>query len=88
MAWLADMREQEDRDIAERKQELEARYAQGQISAEVYEAWKNDISWLSHWLEARRKPVIARWFWALRDWWMYTRVELRCHLRFPFGFGR
>ena len=78
MVWLADMREQEDRSIAERKQALEARYAQGQISAEVYEAWKNDILWLSYHLEARRKPVIARWFWALRDWWMYTRVELRC----------
>ena len=74
MAWLANMREQEDRDIAERKQALEARYAQGQISAEVYEAWKNDISWLSYYLKQRRQPAFLRWYWAFRDWWHYTVV--------------
>ena len=66
MAWLADMREQEDREIAERKQALEARYAQGQISAEVYEAWQHDISWLSYYLEKRRRLAFCGRYWALR----------------------
>ena len=78
---LADMKEQEDKSVAEAEAYIIELYETGAVTPEQYSTLLNHVSWLKTQINARRRPVWQRWSNACGWWCLYFGIQLRCTIR-------
>ena len=82
---LADMKEQEDKSVAEAEAYIIELYETGAVTPEQYLTLLNYVGRLGSYIRQRRRPVLRRWFDAIRSWCLYFSIQLRCTVRYRWN---
>ena len=79
---LADMKKQEDQNIAEAKAFITELYETDAITPMQASKLLNHVGGLSNHIRQRRRPVLRRWLHSCHWWWVYFSIQLRCTISY------